>query len=218
MNEAGLTEAVAAVLAVVEAEEGKLAPKKRAVVEAALLCFAEQGYAATSTRAIARRAGVAEATIFRHFDSKPDLLLRLVRPVAAFLVQPALAEAQAIFESEDGDLGDKVTRMMRARLAFADRFAPLIRILLQELPVNPQLQGLLQEGVIARLTLYAEAMIGREVARGRMRPIPAARLLRILASLLIGYWITRSRIAPGDWDDEAEVAAMAGIVARGLTP
>ena len=65
--------------------------------------------------------------------------------------------------------------MMRARIAFADRFAPLIRILLQDLPVNPGLQGLLQEGGVGRLTLYADAMIGREVARGRMRPIRRRR-------------------------------------------
>lgn len=218
MSGEGLPEAVAAVLAAVEAEEGKLAPKKRAVVEAALLCFAEQGYAATSTRSIAQRAGVAEATIFRHFDSKADLLQRLVSPVAQFLILPALADAQAIFGAAEGDLAGKIARMMHARLAFADRYAPLVRILIQELPVNPQLQGLLQQGGLASLTGFAETMIAGEVAQGRMQPIPAARLLRIMISMLIGYWITRSMVAPGDWDDETEVAVMARLVARGLAP
>ena len=218
MSGEGLPEAVAAVLAAVEAEEGKLAPKKRAVVEAALLCFAELGYAATSTRAIAQRAGVAEATIFRHFESKADLLIRLVRPMALSLIIPALAEAQTIADSAAGDPEAMVRRMMMARLAFADRYAPLVRILLQELPVNPELQGLLQDGVIARLTGFAEAMIAREAAAGRIRPIQAGRFLRILASCLIGYWITRSMIAPGHWDDAEEVAVMAGIFARGLAP
>ena len=83
---ASLDEAVAQVLAAVEAEEGRLPPKKRAVVEAALLSFAEHGFDASSTRMIAQRAGVAEGTIFRHFDSKSDLLLRLVRPVSRHLI------------------------------------------------------------------------------------------------------------------------------------
>lgn len=218
MSGDALSEAVAAVLAAVTAEEGKLAPKKRAVVEAALLCFAEQGYAATSTRAIAQRAGVAEATIFRHFESKADLLQRLVRPVAQFLILPALADAQAIFHTTEGDLATRIARMMHARLAFADRYAPLVRILIQELPVNPQLQGLLQQGGVASLTAFAETMIAGEVAQGHLQPVPATRMLRIVVSMLVGYWITRSMVAPGDWDDETEVALMARVIARGLAP
>lgn len=209
-------EAVAAVIAAVEAEEGKLAPKKRAVLEAALGCFAEQGFAATSTRSIAETAGVAEATIFRHFASKEDLLLRIVRPLAQRLMAPAVAEAQAVFDAADGDPETMIRGIFRARLAFADRYAPLVRILLQELPVNPALQGLLQEGVMAPLQAFAEARLTREAAEGRMKPIPAARFLRIVASVLIGYWVARSMVAPGDWDDEAEIAVMAAVLTRGL--
>lgn len=218
MKPGDLTEAVTAVLAAVEAAEGRLAPKKRAVIEAALLCFAESGYAATSTKAISRRAGVAEATIFRHFGTKADLLLRLVRPVAARLIQPGLVEAQEIFAETEGNLEAKIARMMTARLAFADRYAPLVRILLQELPVNPELRGLLQDSVIGGLIRFLDIALGEEIAQGRLRPIPAPRFLRILASMLIGYWIARSMVAPGEWDDEAEIALMAGLLARGLKP
>ena len=56
----------------------------------------------------------------------------------------------------------------------------------------------------------------REVAAGRMRPITPGRFLRIVATSLIGYWIARTMVAPGDWDDDAEIEAMAGIIARGL--
>jgi Transcriptional regulator len=218
MTGVDVTQAVAEVLAAVEAEEGTLAPKKRAVVEAALLCFSEHGYAATATRTIAQRAGVAEATIFRHFDSKADLLIRMVRPVARHLMLPALAEAQAIFADPRAGTEEKIRSMMLARLAFGDRFAPMIRILLQELPVNPELQGLLHEGVVAALTRFVEGMVALEVAAGRMRPIAPGRFLRIIASQLIGYWIARTMVAPGDWDDAEEVAVMAGILARGLAP
>lgn len=213
-----VTEAVAAVIAAVEAEEGKLAPKKRAVLEAALCCFAEQGFAATSTRSIAERAGVAEATIFRHFASKEDLLLRIVRPLGMRLMAPAVAEAEAVFAQADGDPEEMIRGIFRARLAFADRYAPLVRILLQELPVNPALQGLLQEGVIARLARFAEDRLTREAEQGHIRPIAAGRFLRIVASVLIGYWVSRSMVAPGDWDDEAEIAVMASVLARGLQP
>ncbi len=215
---ASLDEAVAQVLAAVEAEEGRLPPKKRAVVEAALLSFAEHGFDASSTRMIAQRAGVAEGTIFRHFDSKSDLLLRLVRPVSRHLIAPALAEAQAAHTAAGGELEAMIRSIMRARLGFADRFAPLLRILMQELPVNPDLRALFQDGVARSLTQFAETMLTAQAAAGRIRPISAPRFLRLVVSLLVGYWIARSLVAPGDWDDEAEIALMASVLARGLQP
>ena len=51
-----------------------------------------------------------------------------------------------------------------------------------------------------------------------MRPITPGRFLRIVASTLIGYWVTRTILAPGDWDDAEEIAAMARIMAQGLRP
>ncbi len=46
-----------------------------ALLQAALELFEEHGYDATGTAQIARRAGVSEMTLFRHFPSKEALLL-----------------------------------------------------------------------------------------------------------------------------------------------
>lgn len=44
------------------------------ILEAAAVLFAERGYAATTTRAIAERAGVNEVTLFRKFKNKRGIL------------------------------------------------------------------------------------------------------------------------------------------------
>ncbi|HNP15627.1 MAG TPA: helix-turn-helix domain-containing protein, partial [Terrimesophilobacter sp.] len=46
-----------------------------ALLQAALELFEEHGFDATGTVQIARRAGVSEMTLFRHFPSKEALLL-----------------------------------------------------------------------------------------------------------------------------------------------
>ncbi|MCU1450652.1 MAG: TetR family transcriptional regulator [Acidimicrobiales bacterium] len=46
---------------------------RRLLLESAGELFAERGYARTSTREIAERAGIAEALLFRHFGSKAAL-------------------------------------------------------------------------------------------------------------------------------------------------
>ena len=48
---------------------------QKAILRAALELFAEKGFYQTTTRAIARKAGIAEGTIFNYFETKEDLAL-----------------------------------------------------------------------------------------------------------------------------------------------
>ena len=48
---------------------------KQAIQEAALRLFSERGYAATTVGMIADEVGIAERTCYRHFPTKPDLVL-----------------------------------------------------------------------------------------------------------------------------------------------
>jgi len=48
---------------------------KQAILEAALRLFADKGFYATTTKAISRKAGIAEGTLFNYFQTKEDLAL-----------------------------------------------------------------------------------------------------------------------------------------------
>ena len=48
---------------------------KQAILEAALKLFAEKGFYQTTTKAISRKAGIAEGTLFNYFPTKEDLAL-----------------------------------------------------------------------------------------------------------------------------------------------
>lgn len=67
---------------------GDLEPREQ-ILDAAASLFAEHGYAGTSTRAIAERVGVRQASLYYHFAGKDELLLELleksVRPSLAFV-------------------------------------------------------------------------------------------------------------------------------------
>ena len=57
--------------------------KRRRILQAAVKVFARKGYFAARVSEIARKAGVADGTIYLYFKSKEDLLVRLFDEVMA---------------------------------------------------------------------------------------------------------------------------------------
>lgn len=57
------------------------------LIRAALELFTSQGYHASTTPQVARRAGVAEGTIYRHFESKEQLLNDIYRGAVRVFTQ-----------------------------------------------------------------------------------------------------------------------------------
>jgi AcrR family transcriptional regulator len=60
---------------------------RQRLVRAALELFTAQGYHPTTTPQIAKKAGIAEGTIYRHFPGKQQLLNELYRGAARWAVQ-----------------------------------------------------------------------------------------------------------------------------------
>lgn len=215
-----LGSAIAAIVAALEQEEGPMTDKKRRIVEAAVVCFSENGYAATATKTIALRAGVAEGTIFRHFPTKKELLVRLVRPlVSRGLLPLAIEEIRVENEAAGGDLRRFMRAILGNRLLFADRFSPLVRILIQELRFHAELREALAATVSSALLDAAAKVLAPFIASGQIRPVDPIFFLRTVISLLVGYYLLRTEILPDhDWDDEIEVSRIVDLVLDGLRP
>jgi len=62
-----------------ERTRARLAAARERIVDAALTQLAEGGYASASVVAVARRAGVATGSVYRHFPSKGDLFAEAFR-------------------------------------------------------------------------------------------------------------------------------------------
>src|SRR3954471_4810564 len=59
------------------------APQRRdQLIEVATKLFADWGYEATTTALIAKTAGVTEPILYRHFKSKQELFVAIVRSVS----------------------------------------------------------------------------------------------------------------------------------------
>jgi AcrR family transcriptional regulator len=67
------------------------------ILDAAAELFSEQGYAGTSTRAIAMAVGIKQASLYYHFDSKERILSELL----ALTVGPSLDAAGTLADRPD---------------------------------------------------------------------------------------------------------------------
>src|SRR3954447_24534269 len=60
----------------------KAAQRREQLIEVASKLFAKHGYEATTTAAIAQAAGVTEPILYRHFESKQEMFVAIVKAVS----------------------------------------------------------------------------------------------------------------------------------------
>jgi AcrR family transcriptional regulator len=197
------------------------ADAERRIAEAALEAFADRGYNATTTSEIARQAGVAEGTIFRYYPTKKDLLISVVAPVVAQFLAPMVRRNLEAILTAPHDTPESFMRAVLAdRLALVRDHPSIMRVLAQEIPINPELRNQFRAAIFDHLFPLGLAAIARFQRMRQIAPdLAPTTVVRIIASTFAGYVVARVFLAPdAHWDDTREVDAMVRVLMRGLTP
>jgi AcrR family transcriptional regulator len=195
--------------------------RQRRVLDAAMEVFAERGYAAASTAEIASRAEVAEGTIFKRFKTKKDLLLGVLGPYLVELGAPGVLRAiETVVGDPQAGLPELVEAVVRDRLEFVRRNPMVVRILLQEVPLHPELRDAVVGTMATRMLPSAWTVIEHLQKRGEIDSrLPIDSVVRIMTSVLAGYVVARLVALPDHgWDDDREIEIMTGVLRRGLAP
>lgn len=108
------------------------------IVKAALSLFQTKGFDATTTKAIARKAGIAEGTVFNYFKSKDDIALYFFEQE----VDQAMATVRESPRLRKAPLEEKLFSLVHSQLEFLahhERFigAALIHALKPASPLGP---------------------------------------------------------------------------------
>jgi AcrR family transcriptional regulator len=154
----------------------RAAAARERIVAAALDQLAEGGYASASMVAVARRAGVATGSVYRHFPSKGDLFAEAFRrasqrevDVLADLGHPGMAPAERLAAWVEAFVHRALAEPVRAyaliaepvdtaveaeRLTFRRAYADLFARTLRELPHDhPDLAAAAIVGALAEALL-----------------------------------------------------------------
>jgi AcrR family transcriptional regulator len=108
------------------------------IVKAALDLFQTKGFDATTTKAIARKAGIAEGTVFNYFKTKDDIALHFFEQE----VDQAMAAVRGNPRLRKAPLEEKLFTLVHSQLEFLaphERFigAALIHALKPASPLGP---------------------------------------------------------------------------------
>jgi AcrR family transcriptional regulator len=147
--------------------------------------FETFGYRRTNIAEIARDAGVAAGTIYRHFDNKEDLLRRVVEESNA----EWLEEARRVLRG-DGTVIERLTRLGQASVEFNRRYRLLGAVLDRdrEIIFAPLLDELHDKLLEENVAMMAE-VIRQGVEDGSLRPVDpekAAFILFVAGQTLFG--------------------------------
>lgn len=161
--------------------------------------FAERGYAATTTRAIAERAGVNEVTLFRRFESKLGILKALGAQWRE--AQAAFAIANAV-DADD----TKATLLSLARMEIAgalENGGAALRLAFEARSV-PEVAELIGDGPRRNMEGLAKYMALRQEAGDLRDDIAPETMAEAFFSLTSSYVMYRMVLGSVDLPTDAE--------------
>ncbi|HEY3710641.1 MAG TPA: TetR/AcrR family transcriptional regulator [Amycolatopsis sp.] len=175
-----------------------------AIVVAAMEQLAEHGYAGCSVAAVAERAGIAVGTVYRHFPTKAELVVRVFRQVVSREVEAVRAASE-----RPGNATGRVVAVFETFAARALKAPRLAYALLAE-PVDALIDAERLEFRRAFRDVVAE-----HVADGVRAGVLPAQDAKITAAALVGA-AAEVLIGPLTSGGTADVVELRTFVVRSL--
>jgi len=172
------------------------------ILKAAQQLFARRGYDGTTTHDLAEKAGVAEGTLFRHFENKKAILVEVVTQGWVELLTDLLTEL-----SEMGSY-KAIAQVMRKRMLNLHANADMLRVCFLEAQFHPDLRDRIQAEVISKMTDVAEAFFQTAMERGIYRPMNPRTVAQVFLGMFTVAGFSRDTLMPGESSPQ-EMQAMA---------
>ena len=145
---------------------------REAILDSARRLFVERGYAATTMPEIARAAGIALDTVYATAGKKPALFRLLIEMAISGSDRAVPAEERDYVRAirAETDASRKLHLYAAAMRGIQPRLAPLIRVLQEAAPLDPELKKLWQS-IAHRRAANMRLFVKDLAATGRLRSV-----------------------------------------------
>ena len=152
-------------------------------MQAAVDLISTKSYNGTSTLQISKHAGLSQATLFKYFKTKEDLLTAILHPIVPGLFGRFFEELLAFNTTEE-----KVHYLVHNRMAYLKKNSALMKIILQEIFSNKKLR---KEQLYIWNTLHDKLLVLHKelIADSRVNPeLTIPQMVRICVGPLLAYF------------------------------
>lgn len=193
-----------------------LSPKQLKIFQAALLLFARNGYATTTTLQIAQKAKVSEGTLFKKFGNKKQLLNEIISPLA-FQILPI--SIKKLLTGYQITLNNFVLLFISDRLNFFKKNILPIQILTREVLYNQLTVVNFFEKIPVSQLQELDEFFQKLKEKNQIVNWPNRDIIKVLFNGLFEYVIVHYiLLEERKWDELSELKRIVSFTTKGLAP
>ncbi len=207
----------------IDLSELELPDKEKRILEAAIQISNEKGFSSTTTSEIAKRAGIAEGTIFRYFKTKKDIMHGIMlQAIKVASDKVILASLNNIFKNkEEKDLRGILKEILADRLELVQRFFPMFRVLVSEALFHQDIRDVIYSKLFNKMEHEILEFYKNMAARGQVRTdIDPMLIMRNIVGNFIAF-IAQKMLFSDNFklsECEKEIDDMITLIIDGISP
>lgn len=191
--------------------------RRQQIGQAALEVFSARGYGEATVREIARRAGIADGTVYLYFRSKRDLLVAAWESLAFAGVPAPLRQAESVPAGSEERV---LAAILRDQFQMLLRHGSFFRLVMHRADVDPEFRRRVRVRV-RQFLAEVTGILERAAQRGAVADVDPEVVVRALGALIRGL-VLFDRYDPNPLFDRYPPEVVAREVARlvlyGLLP
>lgn len=201
-------------------EQKKLTKKQEQIIRASIDLISEKGYDKVSTAEIAKRAGVGEGTIFKHYKTKKNLLLSIIIPFYIRFIAPVMADnlIDKVFNKEYDSFESFIYKLVDDRIDFVIKEEKMLKILIQEFIAQDIVKEEASKIFAQKIYPKVNKVVLEFKEKDEIIDISTGEVIRIILSNMFGYIMERFIFCiKKDYDTEYDKKLISSTIIKSLS-
>ena len=194
---------------------------RKKILRTTIETIAEKGYAPTTTKEIAEKAGVSEGTIFKYYGSKKELLRQIVektiREFRDYSVEEAIPEV--FTGTEDGSPKDLLIKLMKERAEFFREHNKAMQVIIQETMIDESIRETFRREVWSEMIKVSGQIFERAKELGEFKDVEKRTMQRIIFGSFFFYVTFEGMLGVNTGEDdkpEEEIEKTLDLILSGI--
>lgn len=200
-----------------QTEVGNKTEKQRLIVNAAIKLFAEQGFSNTSTKEIAKYAGVSEGMIFKYYGKKDKLLQAIIIPFISEFAPRVSKEAMEDISRESPNSFEEFLRFfLKNRIRFLNDNKLVFRVLIKEIFYRDELRISLVPYFAKYVLPIFDTVINNSKEKGELADKSTEDIMKVILTVIPSFFISRLLFSDNYEIEDHEIEFMIDFIMHGI--